>query len=300
MKKYLLLLATAFISLSHSYGQNAATPNAGFETWTNHSSSVSYDDANGWNDLNSTTAGFGVVTCFKATAAADIHGGSAAMKLTTQKVLGQNANGIATTGNINTSSQAITGGIAYTGHPDSIVGFYKSSPVSTDHGFFQLMLLGSSNTDTVGYVRFNTPTTAVNTYTRFSAPVLYKNSHPVATSQWLLSSSFGASGQQVNSTVFVDDLDLIFNPNGIQEEELLSGFHVGPIPAQNTLTVFNSRGTPAYIEFYEITGRKLFITPVNNASNSISLDNLHAGVCLYTIFDQTGKPLNNGKVIVQK
>ncbi|HEV7230853.1 MAG TPA: hypothetical protein VGO45_05970, partial [Bacteroidia bacterium] len=212
-KKY-SLFAALLISGTFLFSQNAATPNASFETWTHTSSTVAYDDATGWNDLNSTTAGFGKVTCYKATAAGDFHTGAAAMKLSTASVLGQNANGIATTGTINTSSQAITGGIAYTGRPDSIIGWYKSTPVGSDHGFVQLLLTGSSNTDTIGFAHFSTPSAAVNSYTRFSVPMHYKSTNPVVTSQWILSSSAGNSGQQVGATIYLDDLDLIFNPAG--------------------------------------------------------------------------------------
>ncbi len=300
MKKLYVMFAVVLISAATIDAQNAATPNAGFENWTQTVSTVTYNDPVSWNDLNSTTASFGAVTCFKATAAADVHSGLAALKLVTTTVLGQNANGIATTGTINTSTQAITGGIAYTGRPDSIVGFYKSTPVSGDHGFFQLLLTGTSNTDTVGYVRFNTPTTAVSTYMRFSAPVVYKSATAVSTAQWLLSSSFGATGQQPNATVFVDDIDLIFNPNGIQEQELQSGFHVGPNPAQDIVTVYNTRLTHATIQFYEITGRKVLATTINEANNVVNLSNLSQGSYLYTIFDEQGMPLNNGKIIVKK
>jgi hypothetical protein len=300
MKKLYFLVATLFLTGAGITAQNAATPNAGFETWTHTTSTVSYDDPTSWNDLNSTTAGFGAVTCFKATAAGDFHSGAAAIKLVTTSVLGQNANGIATTGTINTSTQAITGGIAYTGRPDSIVGFYKSSPVSTDHGFFQLLLTGTSNTDTIGYVRFNTPITAVGSYIRFSAPVHYKSTNAVTTSQWLLSSSFGSTGQQVNATVFVDDLDLIFNPAGIKEQELLSGFHVGPNPAQSILSVYNTKLTRATIQFYDITGRQVASSVINEANNVIDLNNFSQGAYLYSIIDENGKTLNYGKVIVRK
>jgi hypothetical protein len=300
MKKSYVILSLLFITGFAAHGQNAATPNAGFETWTHTVSTVAYDDATGWNDLNSTTAGFGAVTCYKATAAGDFHGGAAAVKLVTTSVLGTNANGIVTTGTINTGTQAITGGIAYTGRPDSIVGWYKSTPGSSDHGFMQILLTGSSNTDTIGFVRFNCTLTAVPAYVRFSAPVWYKSTNSVTTAQWLLSSSKGASGQQVGTTLFVDDLDLIFNATGIKEQELASGFHVGPNPATVSLSIFNTNQTRAHIEFYEITGRKVASYPVNESTNQIDTGNMSAGSYLYTIFNEQGTPLNNGKIIVQK
>jgi hypothetical protein len=300
MKKLYIPVAILLSTGSFVFGQNAATPNAGFETWTHTTSTVSYDDPTGWNDLNSTTAGFGGVTCFKATAAGDFHSGTSAIKLVTASVFGQNANGIATTGTINTSSQAITGGIPYTGRPDSIVGFYKSAPGTSDYGFFQILLTGTSDTDTIGYVRFNCSLTPVSTFKRFSAPLHYKSTNAVTKSQWLLSSSKGASGQQVGTTVFVDDIDLIFNSTGIQKEEMTSGFHIGPNPAGSSISIYNTLLTHAHIEFYEITGRKVASYPLNESTNLIDTGNMTRGAYLYTIFDQQGTPLNNGKIIVQK
>jgi hypothetical protein len=299
MTKIYVLFVAFFLAGTFLFSQNAAIPNSGFETWTHGSSTVGYDDATGWNDLNSTTAGFGKVTCYKATAAGDFHNGAAAMKLSTANVLGQNANGIATTGNINTSSQAITGGIAYTGRPDSIIGWYKSTPVSTDHGFIQLLLTGSSNTDTIGFAHFNTPSATVGSYIRFSSPVKYKSANPVVTSQWILSSSAGNTGQQVGATIYVDDLDFVFNPAGIREDEQASGFHIGPNPANNILNVFNNELRPASLEVYEISGRKVASRQLTGSITNIDLSTFSPGSYLYTIFDEAHKPVCNGKIIVQ-
>jgi hypothetical protein len=280
------------------FSQNTAIPNASFETWTHTSSTVAYDDPTGWNDLNSTTAGFGKVTCFKATAAGDYNTGSAAIKLSTASVFSQNANGIATTGTINTSTQAITGGIAYTGRPDSIIGWYKSTPVGSDHGFIQLLLTGTSNTDTIGYAKFSTPAAAVGSYTRFSVPVWYKSANAVTTSQWILSSSAGNSGQQVGSTLFVDDLDFAFRPSGIREQELTSGFRVGPNPTNNVLNILNTKERTAYIEFFGISGKKEAAFPLENTQTVVDLSAFSKGIFLYTIFDASGNALLNGKVII--
>jgi hypothetical protein len=299
MKKDYLFIPCVFIT-GVLLSQNSATPNAGFETWAHTSSTVAYDDPTGWNDLNSTTAGFGKVTCFKATAVGDYHTGSAAIKLSTANVLGQNANGIATTGTINTSSQAITGGIAYTGRPDSITGWYKSTPVGLDHGFIQLLLTGSSNTDTIGYAKFSTPAAAVGTYTRFSVPVWYKSTNGVVTSQWILSSSAGNSGQQVGATIFVDDLDLAFRLSGILEDELTSGFRVGPNPTNNVLNILNTKERTAHVEFFGINGQKIASFPLEKTQTVIDLSTFSKGAILYTIFDVSGKTLLNGKVIITK
>ena len=59
----------------------------------------------------------------------------------------------------------VGGGVPYTGRPDSIAGWYKYSPTGTDNGFVEFQLLGTASTpDTIGYVRFVTPSAAVASY----------------------------------------------------------------------------------------------------------------------------------------
>ena len=186
MQKQLLTLSIAALFAANVNAQNAATPNPSFENWTvmgNHS------DPDNWNTLNPNTSILGILTCTKATAAADVHTGTAAIKLTTKSVFGVTANGIATTATlITTPPYGVTGGLAYTQRPDSIVGWYKATPVNGDHGFVEFSLFDSNN-DTTGYVRFNFPAATVATYTRFSAAINYFNSNTPVLSQWILSSS---------------------------------------------------------------------------------------------------------------
>ena len=178
MKKIYSLLTLFVVSMTCSFAQ--VLPNPGFEAWT-HSTFPLYDDPNNWNTLNPTTGLVGVITCSKATAAAEHHAGAAAVKLVTKSVSGQIANGIVTTGTINTSTQTIGGGLPYTLRPDSIIGFYRYTPVSGDNGFVELQLLGSGgDTDTIGYARFMTPTTTVGSFMRFAVAINYRSAAAVA------------------------------------------------------------------------------------------------------------------------
>ncbi len=85
---------------------------------------------------------------------------------------------------------------------------------SGDNGFVEFKLFGSAanNADTVADARFATPTTTVGSYTRFSAPVIYRSANAVANSIWLISSSDNTSTAVVGSTIFIDDLALVINP----------------------------------------------------------------------------------------
>ncbi len=205
MKKIYTFILSLFISGS-CLAQNPALPNAGFEFWTQVGNHL---DPNNWNTLNPSTAILGV---FTATRSSSPHSGSYAIQLTTKSVFLQIANGIATTGTlITTPPYGVVGGIPYEGRPDSIAGWYKFAPAGTDSGFVQFMLQDSTTLDTIGFVRWETHNIAVGTYTRFSAPITYYSTATPNLSCWILSSS-RASNPVVNSSLTIDDLQLIFNP----------------------------------------------------------------------------------------
>ncbi|MBI2968749.1 MAG: hypothetical protein HYY40_13190 [Bacteroidetes bacterium] len=211
MKKIFTLIIVPVLYTTGLFAQ--ATPNAGFENWTT-CCFPSYSDPDDWESANSQTAIIGQFGCVKATGA-DVHSGTAAVKLITKNLLSVDAPGVVTTGTLPTSTgDPITGGIPYTLRPDSIAGWYKYTPQGGDNGFAEFMLFGSAanNADTVAKARFETPSTTVSAYTRFSAPLVYFSTNAVANSIWLLSSSKDDVSPVINSMAFFDDLELIINP----------------------------------------------------------------------------------------
>ncbi|MES2287813.1 MAG: T9SS type A sorting domain-containing protein [Bacteroidota bacterium] len=208
MKKIFTLISILLVSVSGIWAQ--ATPNAGFETWTVQGSFPTYDACTGWDSPNSQTAITGTFVCIKST---DVHSGSLAMKLVSKSVLGQIAPGVTTTGILPTSNGGvITGGVTYALRPDSIVGWYKFTPgAAGDNGFVGFRLYGSGGeNDSVAVANYNTPSATIATYTRFAKALTYYSTNTVVNSRWLLVSTKDGENAIVNSTLFVDDLDLIF------------------------------------------------------------------------------------------
>jgi len=288
MKKIYILLISLFSS-SAVFSQ--ALPNASFDNWTN---AGSYDDPNNWNTLNSLTSTFGVVCVTKATGP-DIHTGSAAIRLETLSVLGQNANGLATTGTINVAGQTVDGGIPYTLRPDSIVGWYKCDPQGNDFGFVDFSLLDAAGTDTVGFAHFQAPNAAVSTYTRFSVAINYHNANTPALSRCVMSSSAGVSSV-LNSVLIIDDLELIFNPSGIQQN-LFSKNTVNFISGQSKLMVYsNSYGE---ITVNDITGKKVFAGSVQKGNSEFILNGLYPGLYIYMMTDNFSGKSFTGKFIAE-
>lgn len=288
MKKiYALLFSITVYSTAFSQ----ALPNQSFDNWTN---AGSYDDPDNWNTLNAATSGFGAITAQKATGN-DVHTGAAAIKLVTLYVLIQNANGIATTGTINVGNQTIDGGIPYSLRPDSLTGWYKCDPQGADYGFVDFSLLNAAGTDTVGFAHFQTPNAAVNTYTYFSVPVVYYNANTPALSRCVMSSSAGFTSV-LNSVLIVDDVDLVFNPDGIREPVFGNANVI--YKATSGKLIVNSE-KKAKLSVIDISGKMVLNTSVNEGNSEYTLSDLTAGVYAFILTDDSAAKISSGKFIIQ-
>ena len=267
----------------NAFAQNP-TPNPGFENW---SQTGNYFNPDGWNNLNSQTAILGILTCSRVTAAADIHSGTYAMKLTTRSVFGITANGIASTATlVTTPPYGVTGGIPYTLRPDSITGWYKYNPASaSDSGFFQFVLQGAAG-DTIGFVKLCTPNSAVSNYTRFSAPITYFSSATPTNSYWILSSSDGTN-PVVNSALFVDDISLVFNPTSSLNNPLHSNQILLPQnPVTDFIQLVDHQGFQCQI--MDVSGRSLLVTYLQSADQLIDVHSLPKGVYVLNLRSANG------------
>lgn len=273
--RVLMIICWTLITLQGLQAQNP-TPNSGFESWSQVSN---YYNPDGWNNLNSNTAILGVLTCSRVTAAADVHSGTYAVKLTTRSVFGVTANGIASTATlITTPPYGVTGGISYNLRPDSITGWFKYTPASpSDSGFFQFVLQGSAG-DTIGYVKWCTPNSTVTTYTRFTAPITYFSNAAPANSYWILSSSDGIN-PVVNSALIVDDLSLVFNTSSLNESMDEHAFVAYPNPVTERLHI--SLRSTASFRILGIDGRMVMSGQLEQLSNEIDVAQLPSGV--YTL-----------------
>ncbi len=291
MKKLLSLIFLCLLMLQSTNAQ-IALPNPGFENWT---SQGLYEDPDNWNTLNPSTAVLGILTALKATGA-DVYSGNNAIKLITKNVLGQTANGIATTGTINTGNQTITGGIPYTDRPDSITGWYKCTPVGGDNGFLAFVLLDAVE-DTIGFSRFTTPTTTVGVYTYFSSAITYYSSASPVTARCLLSSSAGFTAT-VNSTLFMDDLALIFNSTGIKEE----------LPGRATSVHFNSASRQLIVkapmanitkaEIMDLKGSTLTTYAIYGVNSEVEIQSISAGIYFVVLSDESKKIVSIKKILI--
>jgi hypothetical protein len=311
MKKIFTIISLLSISATGLFAQadtasNATnwkgTPNPGFENWTAFSG---YSNPDGWSTANSQETILASYNVVKATGA-NVKSGSAAVELITQSEAGlATAPGIVTTGTIPTSiSGSITGGIAYTLRPDSIVGWFKYTPQGSDNCFAAMYLFGSAanNADTVAEASFSTAAgVKVASYTRFAAKFVYRNTDPVANSIWLLSSSSGTTGAVVGSSAYFDDIAVVLQSTvGIANQSGPSPVFVAPNPANDHVVISNVADANNVWALYDITGRKVAEQKLAAGVNTLDVKALINGMYIYTITDDNNSPVKTGKLIIQK
>ncbi|MBP6335458.1 MAG: PCMD domain-containing protein [Bacteroidia bacterium] len=268
-------------------------PDSSFEAWTN---AAGYDNLTNWNTLNPSTFTFGVLTALKASGA-DAHSGTYAVKLVTKTVLSFTANGIATTGNIDAATQTISGGIPYTGRPDSISGWYKYTSVGGDNGFVVFILLDAAN-DTVGIANFTTPASTVGNYVYFSTAINYYNSSTPTLSRCLLSSSAGFTAV-VNSTMYVDDLALISNSTGTRENIPTAINTLKYLPVSKNILIHSPSLAIKRAEVMDMSGKKIISFPVQSSDTEHSLQGLSSGIYFVRLFDESSNINLSQKIIVE-
>jgi hypothetical protein len=269
-------------------------PNASFETWAG---SGNIEKPDNWNQLNaslpSSVAIFVPKTCHKTTPG---HTGTYCAKLETVNVSIQGpTNGVLTTGNIITSPPyGVDGGLNYPYRPDSLVGWYKSSPAATDLGTVEITLLDAS-LDTVGRGKFFTPSTAVSSWTRFAVKIDYYLPGTPDKAITLASSSDGFNAV-VGSLLWVDDLELIFNPLSIDENEEI----FVPVYSNNALVYVNLLGMELenpVINYYSIDGKLLLTQNLTNNSLNSFYSGFAEGIYIYSI--QHGDKISSGKIALR-
>ncbi len=262
MKRFLFILAFSSLNLA-VFSQ---IPNADFENWTS-TGFPAYQNPNGWGNLNGSTwlGGIGVLTCERASGA-DAHTGSYAMKLTSKTVLGLgDAPGIAVTGTINTSTQALNGGFAYTQRPTHLKGWYKYSPAAGDNCEISVTLWRRNGgvKEDIGEGELLT-STAIPSYTRLLVPITYTSANAPDSGQILLVST-NTDNIQIGSQLFIDGLEFI-DCSGLTVS--LSKTDITTIGgADGTATASVSGGTGPY-NYYWSPSAQATATIINLASGS--------------------------------
>ena len=278
-----IALVVAFMPTAQS-----TVPNGNFEAWSGQ-------NATSWNNLNGVAPG----SCTKATLAADIHGGAAAIILKTLSVFGNTAPGTAATGTINLLAQTVTGGTPFTERPDSLTGWYKYTPQGNDAGnIVAILLTADPARDTIGVAVFF-PSTTVSSYTYFKVAFEYRLPDAPTQAIFLLASS-GATGGVVNTLMYVDDLGVVYNPTiGVDEATATKEITVYPNPVSENLYVNMAGIMGANVTMFDITGKKVAQHNLSEKTNNINVAAFANGMYVYQVINSANEVLKTGKFIVK-
>lgn len=319
---YMKKIFTLFLSIPlFSLAQTQIT-NAGFENWENVGTSTEEPTDFNSNKTGSSTAQIGPQTCFRD--ASIKHSGSYSLRLEnkTVPVIGTVVNGNATTGVVNAPSTNKADGyigtvnyssasdirrLAFTGRPDSIVGYYQYTSGGTgEQGKVTAILHNNQyfdpetpttnhpdpTADKIARATFLTPTGSNATWTRFSAPFVYTATGNPTYIMINITPSNNQLTTFAGSKIWIDDLYFIYNTstsvknidkNSVKVFYYDRTINVDAVSESTTLNVI------------DLTGKIIFTASVEKGKlNSVKLPaSVSNGMYLYQVvgsdFQKTGK-----------
>ena len=285
-----------------------AQPTMDFETWTGN-------DPQGWISGNAIMLLGNPQSVFKETIAANVHGGTASMKIVTVTLTNNpdptaipDPMGAAFPGKVNLAPLSMKDGYDYFSRPATCSFWYKYAPTGGDSSscFIMLSKWNGTSRDTLGVgglVMMSAASFTQGTVNMIYDPV-FSNTLPDSMRIYFTATCYttltcGTAG----STLWVDDVTFA-GWNGINEHQNAQGVALFPNPAADhvTVTVAGLEEESYVVVAYDATGRSV-------ASASLSLFNgrrsgilntsaLSSGLYSYSILDKNGKAVRAGKFSV--
>jgi hypothetical protein len=319
---------TLILSLSASFLSVAQTSisNSNFEAWENVGSGTEEPTFFNSNKTGSSIASAGSQTCYRDATA---HGGSYCVRVESKSYIGTVINGSGTTGVINAPSFSKSEGyigtinyssssdvrrMAFTGRPDSLVGWYKYTSGGTgETGKVTAILHTGDYNDPEAPVNNNhpdlsankiaralyfTPTGSNGTWTRFSVPFVYVNALTPAYIMVNFTSSANQTTTIAGSKLWLDDMDVIYNnPTALKEVEK-SNLNV--YAYDKTIYVdMAHKDSQSTLNVLDLTGKIILTQSLDkNKLNAVQLPaGVNSGMYLYQV---TGSETQKtGKIIIQ-
>lgn len=313
MKKQLLII----LFFSFSIGIMAQQPeNFSFEEWEMVGFENQFPEPVNWSSLKTSEpdnlANVSPEVMFKST---DAHSGSFSVHLISKSVFGIVANGIITNGRIHADFDPAAGftytdpddaqwNTPLTDRPDSLVGYYKYISVDGDAAQLQALLHTGfasqpqpDSSNWIALAKANLATENVPEWTRFSIPFNYfLDTEPEFI---LFNFSSGAGLDAVaGSEMWIDDIELVYNVDGIDEElaeNLLKAYGYN-----RTIVADLSRfgmGTRFELGIYDLTG-KLVKKQTLESGSKYEINDFQPGLYICSFLNSDGLVITK-KVIVR-
>lgn len=314
MKRILLTMTVASLPILGM--SQAQIENPGFEgAWEDVAGSE--DEPEEWSSLKSAdelTALAPVVAFQEAT---DPHSGTYCLRLKNADAgFGIVANGIVTNGRVDADFDPENGKVftsvgdpewelAFTDKPDSLVCWIKYSPETdggaTDKGKIEVLLhddtgdgeLPESGATAHWVAKARIDFTVEETsWVRMSVPFTYYNSNEPDYLLCVITS--GDSTQAIlDSELWIDDIELIYNPGGGSGIEESNGLEVEVYAAQGMVNVSTNILDRSEITILSLDGKEVYKAPINELYSQHQ-PHLPSGVYVYTI--TVGTEVKTGKL----
>ena len=328
MKRIFTTLALA--SMAATAMAQTQLANGGFENWGGNPSPGVASEPTGYysNKSGSSTAQIGPQTCFKDTLIK--HGGNASVRIESATVLGTVVNGNLTTGVINAPTLSKADGYigtvnystatdirrtAFTGRPDSLVGWYQyTQGGATEKGKVKAILHTGNYYDPeamtayhpdaapnrIGVAEFVTPAANASLWTRFSVPFNYNASTAGAYIMLNATSSNDQLTTVAGSKLWLDDIAVVYNsasnvPTVTSLGDNAKVYCSGKTVYTDFLVRNNDRFT---LQIIDIVGRPVASQKLTaNGLNTLDVSMLSAGIYTYRILGNNAQTA--GRISVQ-
>lgn len=321
MRLHALLFIGMFL-LGFTQMANAQTQlnNSGFENWENVGSATV--EPLEWNSFK-TASGilaylYGTTTITRSDSTRPGSTGNYSCLIWSKTVVGIVANGNVTTGQINMGSQNAgdpsnynithTANTAFSealgAHPDSLVFWAMFNPVTADtahlarvraiiHDSFEAKdpVDAATQPHVVGDATLNFPSTNKQ-WERISIPFHYTG--PATSPDYMLltfTTNKTPGGGSGGDSLFIDDLELIYNPNGINNIDQSNNFNVYTDNNDIIINLSFEKIQTSRIAVYNMSGQLVYRTQITaqNVQHYIGLNEFKSGIYLVTVNTDDGR-----------
>jgi hypothetical protein len=319
-------LFTLFSSLTIFVHAQTTILNGGFESWGGNPSPGVSGEPTFWysNKSGSNIAKLANNICFQDGTIKRT--GNYSVRVETINYLGNAVNGAVTTGIINAPSFNKVDGyigtvnfssatdirkMAFTGRPDSIVGYYQYTSGGTGEQPKVRAILHTSDyfdpetpttnhpaciANKIGDALWIGPTGSQSTWKRFSVPFNYTSSSNPTHIMINITSSANQTTTVVGSKLWIDDLSVVYNSTKINESNKEVGVKVYAhdkvvyVDLQNT-------GEPSTLTIFDLTGKAVGNYKIEGGKNAVDLSTYNNGLYLYQVSGSDFK--KSGKFVIE-
>jgi hypothetical protein len=242
MKKQILLATSLLLIVPFCMGQQVQ--NGSFEEWE-QIPSINLEEPVNWSSIKTSDGGSIINNAAPKVwdKSTDARTGLYSVELTNKSAFNIVATGTISNGRYHAEFNPQAGyaftdpndpqwNTPITAKPDSLTGWYKQTPSGEDFSTVRVLvhkgyakIPDSTFSNWIGIGNMDMPTGVVGEWTRFSIPIDYLNNDTPEYVLIILTAGNGTNAV-AGSVAWFDDIELVYNDLGIQDEMLASEYHV--------------------------------------------------------------------------